>query len=143
MKKVLMLFVVLLAMAGIVTEMLAAPSKWESLVAVLPLSIVSVLGIARGLYIGSATSMLTRLPASKAETHVLLPVSKELAADLCFGNDPGEWEAFCAGWQYHRSDQPEPFAKELGLYPENQNLRISWERGWDACRAVTEKLGGP
>lgn len=73
-----------------------------------------------------------------------LPISESLASELCFGDNPGEWEAFCAGWQYFEvhpvREGAEPEAKWLGLYPENQNLRISWQRGWLACQAVMLKL---
>lgn len=72
-------------------------------------------------------------------SQLAIPVTEEQADMFLFGEDPGEWEAFCAGWQHFSADQfnePEPHAKELGLYPENQNLRISWERGWLAARGA-------
>lgn len=71
-----------------------------------------------------------------------IPVTREQVESYCFGEDRGEWSAFCEGWLYAARESKDAGAKELGLYPENQNLRISWERGSYACRTVNGLLGG-
>jgi hypothetical protein len=58
-----------------------------------------------------------------------------------------EIPAFREGWIYRRTHgrvqpQDEPEAKQLGLYPLNQNARVAWERGWMACNAVYLLLTG-
>ncbi len=55
---------------------------------------------------------------------------------------PEEKEAFQAGWQYREDyghcppveewNQATPAAKDLDLYPYDQNCRIAWEIGWSA-----------
>lgn len=72
-----------------------------------------------------------------------LSVNPDFAQALVFGSDLREWDAFRAGWLYrqtHGPQAPDPGAKPLGLYPDNQNLRISWERGWIAMNQVANKL---
>ena len=71
-----------------------------------------------------------------------IPIPITEAGDYTFGNPTqAEWMAWCAGWRYRAENPgPEPHAKQLGLYAESQNLRISWERGWLACDAVRKTL---
>ncbi len=55
-----------------------------------------------------------------------------------------EIEAFRVGWLARRilrvppGEVPE--AKALGLYRDDQNARVAWERGWMACDAVRKVL---
>ena len=44
-------------------------------------------------------------------------------------------KAYAEGWEYAETRDYDPrfSAKEIGVYPDNQYLRIDWERGADAC----------
>lgn len=64
------------------------------------------------------------------------------AWDPVFGGDlPLEFSAWLAGRAYRRRHGPRPdvadwndgspYAKAMGLYPDNQNQRVEWEAGWE------------
>lgn len=54
-----------------------------------------------------------------------------------------EIPAFRKGWRDRVDEGPlpkEPAARDRNLYPENQNARVAWERGWIAANAVCKLL---
>lgn len=59
----------LMAVVALASGLSEASWSWVSAVFVLPLTLLAILGIARGLYIGSATSMLARLPEAERGKH--------------------------------------------------------------------------
>lgn len=109
-----------------------------------------MLGIFSGLWelvtIPNPDCYRTREPAPKRRESFkgrTLPVPPAHAECFCFGDNPGEWDAFSAGWLAFcqaPTDGPCPEAKHVGLYPENQNHRVSWERGWTAAQGASRPL---
>lgn len=81
------------------------------------------------------------------------PLDDEEVRQITLWETDAEIPAFRAGWMYRRYQLPpvpqypssehpscSPEAKSLGLYPENQNARVAWERGWMACHAIYTKF---
>lgn len=94
-------------------------------------------------------------PATLPELHQVneYPLDDEEVREITLWQTDAEIPAFRAGWMYRRHQLPpvpqypspehpscSPEAKMLGLYPENQNARVAWERGWMACHAVYTKF---
>lgn len=69
------------------------------------------------------------------------PLDDEEIREMTLWETDAEIPAFRAGWMYRRSQTMKEsrrfvYAGALGLYPDNQNERVAWERGWGACESV-------